>query len=182
MTAEDRAPSRRSLLALDALNFFLADVRDGLGPYLAIYLTSRLHWDADKVGVAMAAMLVGTVVAQTPAGGLIDRVRWKRLAVAAAAGIVAAGCVLMISMPAFAVIIAAQVAIGAAAAIFPPAVAALSLGIVGHAMLANRTGRNEAYNHAGNVVAAILAGGAGYYFGYWTIFYLVAAMAAASAS
>ena len=27
--------------ALDALNFFLADVRDGLGPYLAIYLPTE---------------------------------------------------------------------------------------------------------------------------------------------
>src|SRR4051794_6473694 len=99
MTGADRSPSRRSLHALDALNFFLADVRDGLGPYLAIYLTSRLHWDASKVGIAMAAMLAGTVVAQTPAGALIDRVRGKRLAVALAAGLVAAGCVSMIRVP-----------------------------------------------------------------------------------
>ncbi len=36
-TAE-RPTSRRALIGLNALNFFLADVRDGLGPYLAIYL------------------------------------------------------------------------------------------------------------------------------------------------
>src|SRR4051812_25281760 len=110
----DRAPSRRSLRALDALNFFLADVRDGLGPYLAIYLTSRLRWEADAVGLAMAAMLAGTVVAQTPAGALIDRIRWKRGAVALASGLVAAGCVLMVLLPGFAVIVGSQVAIGAA--------------------------------------------------------------------
>ena len=56
-----RSPTRRGLACLDALNFFLADVRDGLGPYLAIYLASRQHWDPSKVGVAMAAMLVGTI-------------------------------------------------------------------------------------------------------------------------
>ncbi len=181
MTDETRSPSRQSLLALDALNFFLADVRDGLGPYLAIYLTSRLRWDPDRVGMAMAAMLLGSVVAQTPAGWLIDRVRWKRLAVTLAAGLVAAGCVLMIRVPTFGSIIAAQVVVGLAAAVFAPAVTALSLGVVGHGGLARRTGRNEAYNHGGNVVAALLAGGLGYVFGYWTIFYLVAAMAAASA-
>ena len=38
MTSPGRAPSRQSLRGLDAANFFLADVRDGLGPYLAIYL------------------------------------------------------------------------------------------------------------------------------------------------
>ena len=169
-----------SLRALDALNFFLADVRDGLGPYLAIYLTSRLHWDPSRVGVAMAAMLVGTVVAQTPAGALIDRVRWKRMAVAVAAGVVALGCILMITVPTFPVIVAAQATVGVASTLFPAAIAALSLGIVGHAKLAARTGRNEAFNHAGNVAAAVLAGAAGYFVGYWTIFYLVAAMAAAS--
>lgn len=172
--------SPTSLRALGALNFFLADVRDGLGPYLAIYLTSKLHWDPSRVGIAMAAMLVGTVVAQTPAGALIDRVRWKRMAVAVAAGVVALGCIVMITVPTFPVIVGAQATVGAAAAVFPPAIAALSLGIVGHARLAARTGRNEAFNHAGNVAAAILAAAAGYFVGYWTIFYLVAAMAAAS--
>jgi len=182
MNEPGRSPSSLSLLCLDALNFFLADVRDGLGPYLAIYLTSRRHWDPSKVGIAMAAMLVGTVAAQTPVGALIDRTRRKRLAVAAAAALVAVGCVVMIGWPTFPVIVASQGLIGAAATVFAPAVAALSLGIVGHARLASRTGRNEAFNHAGNVVAAVLAGAAGYFLGFWAIFYLVAVMAAQSAA
>src|SRR5690349_8482823 len=37
--------------ALDALNFFLADVRDGLGPYLAIYLLTVQKWDAASIGI-----------------------------------------------------------------------------------------------------------------------------------
>src|SRR3954453_20553326 len=101
MGRETPRPSRASLRALDALNVFLADVRDGLGPYLAIYLTARRNWSPDRVGIAMAAMLVGTVLAQTPAGALIDRVRWKRWAVALAAGIVGLGCVAMITWPTF---------------------------------------------------------------------------------
>ena len=182
MPEVNESPSPVSLRALDALNFFLADVRDGLGPYLAIYLTSRLRWEPSRVGIAMAAMLIGTIVAQTPAGALIDRVRWKRLAVAIAAGLVAVGCVLMVSNSSFPFIIAAPASIGAAAAVFPPAISALTLGMVGPARLARRTGRNEAFNHAGNATAAVLAGAMGYYVGYWTIFYLVAAMAAASAA
>lgn len=182
MSESNRSPSGMSLRCLDVLNFFLADVRDGLGPYLAIYLTSRRQWDPSKVGIAMAAMLVGTVVAQTPMGALIDQARWKRLAVAMAAGLVAAGCIPMIAIPSFPVIVASQGLIGAAASVFPPAIAALSLGIVGHAGLARRTGRNEAFNHLGNVAAAVLAGVAGYFIGYWAIFYLVAAMATMSAA
>ncbi|WP_435018138.1 MFS transporter [Tundrisphaera sp. TA3] len=173
-------PSSLSLRSLDVLNFFLADVRDGLGPYLAIFLTSSLHWTPERVGIAMAAMLVGTVVAQTPAGAMIDRIRWKRWAVAGGAILVALGCILMITIPTFPVIVGAQAAVGVASTVFPAAIAALSLGIVGHARMAARTGRNEAFNHAGNVAAATLAGACGYFLGYWSIFYLVAAMAVGS--
>ena len=67
MPESNGSPSPMSLRALDSLNFFLADVRDGPWPYLAIYLTSNRHWDASRVGIAMAAMLIGTVIAQTPA-------------------------------------------------------------------------------------------------------------------
>lgn len=177
----DPRPSERSRRALDGLAFFLADVQDGLGPYLAIYLTTYRQWTPARVGVAMAAVVVGTLVAQLPAGALIDRTRRKRLAVAGAAAIVAACCVLMIAVPMFPVIVGAQALIGAAAAVMPPAIAGISLGLVGRRGLARRAGRNEAFNHAGNVAAAVLAGVAGTWLGYGSIFFLVAAMAAASA-
>ena len=45
----DRSASARR--PLDALNFFLADVRDGLGPYLAIYLLTIQHWDEASIGL-----------------------------------------------------------------------------------------------------------------------------------
>jgi MFS family permease len=174
-------PSVRSLWALDGLNFFLADVRDGMGPFLGTFLRDHHHWDAGRVGIALAASQIGTVLAQTPAGALIDRVRGKRVMVAIAAAAVAAGCVLLYLVPTMPVVLAAQTAIGAAAAVFPPAVAAITLGLVGRAVMPRQTGRNEAYNHAGNVVAAALAGLCAYLFGYGAMFFLVAGMAAASA-
>jgi Na+/melibiose symporter-like transporter len=64
--------------------------------------------------------------------------------------------------------------------IFGPAIAAISLGVVGHAHFAARTGRNEAFNHAGNAFAAVVAGGAAYWWGPSVVFGLIAAMAAAS--
>jgi hypothetical protein len=46
MTADSSvAVSRRMARALDSVNFLLADVRDGLGPYLSIYLLLVHHWD-----------------------------------------------------------------------------------------------------------------------------------------
>ena len=178
--AESR-PSSRSLWALDSLNFFLADVRDGMGPFLGTFLRDHHHWDAGQVGIALGASQIGTVLAQTPLGALVDRIRWKRLAVAIAAAVVAGGCVLLYLVPTMLVVLAAQTAIGAAAAIFPPAVAAITLGLVGRAVMPRQTGRNEAYNHGGNFVAAALAGACAYFLGYGAMFLLVAAMAAASA-
>jgi MFS family permease len=178
----ERHPSWRSVWSLDGLNFFLADVRDGMGPFLGTFLREKHHWDAAQVGIALAASQIGTVLAQTPAGALIDRIRGKRLAVALAATTVAAGCIGLYLVPTFAVVIAAQAVIGAAAAIFPPAVAALTLGLVGRAVMPRHTGRNEAFNHAGNVVAAALAGVSAYLFGYGAMFLLVAGLAAASSA
>ena len=42
--------SQRSLYALCLMSFFLADVRDGLGPFLGIFLTER-HWRPDEIGL-----------------------------------------------------------------------------------------------------------------------------------
>ena len=52
---DEPQPSRRSLLGLDGLNFLMADVRDGLGPYLSIFLKGGQHWQPGAIGIAMAA-------------------------------------------------------------------------------------------------------------------------------
>ena len=179
--SQDLSPSLTSVRALDGVNFFLADVRDGMGPFLGTFLRTDQGWDAGRVGIALAASQIGTLLAQTPAGGLIDRIAWKRLAVAIAAIVVALCCALLYVVPTLGLVVVAQATIGAASAIFPPAIAALTLGIVGRTLLARQTGRNEAFNHAGNVVAAALAGLGAYFLGYPAMFVLVAGMAAASA-
>lgn len=70
--------SRHNTRALDALNFFLADVRDGLGPYLAIYLLAVHHWDPASIGLVMSLASVTALVTQLPAGALIDNTHHKR--------------------------------------------------------------------------------------------------------
>src|SRR5260370_2572124 len=68
----------RSKAHLEWLIFFLADVKEGLGPFLAIYLLSSQHWDAGKIGIVMMIAGVATVAARTPFGAFIDWTRWKR--------------------------------------------------------------------------------------------------------
>src|SRR6185312_6655577 len=73
---------------LDALNFFLADVRDGLGPYLAIYLLTVQRWDPASIGIVMSVGGIAGILAQTPAGWFIDRTRAKRAVLVVAAAVV----------------------------------------------------------------------------------------------
>jgi predicted MFS family arabinose efflux permease len=83
-------------------------------------------------------------------------------------------------MPNFIPVAITQAVAGAAESIFQPAIAAITLGMMGPKAFTKRTGRNEAFNHAGNAVAAVLAGGLAFVFGPIVVFYLLAVMAAAS--
>lgn len=166
--------------ALDWLNFYLADVIGGVGPFLAIFLTSSQHWDPGQAGIVLTIGGVATVLARGPCGALVDAVAWKRTLIAAGAGVVAAASVAMTLYPSFWPVAAAQALNGIADAIFPIAVSAISLGIVGRAGFTARIGRNEAWSHAGNVATAILAGAAGYIIAPAAVLWIVAALSAAS--
>lgn len=174
----DRAASARA--PLDALNFFLADVRDGLGPYLAIYLLTVQHWDEASIGFTLSAAGIAGIVAQTPAGAVIDTVRAKRAVIVGAAIAITAASLAIPLFPGLVPVTMLQAVSGVAGAVFPPAIAAITLGIVGPKAFAARVGRNEAFNHAGNAVAALLAGALAYWLGPVAVFWLMAAMALAS--
>jgi len=172
--------NRRNDLSLDGVNFFLADVRDGLGPYLAIYLLAVHRWEPASIGVVMTVAAIVGLVAQAPAGALIDRVRSKRTVVAAAALLVTLACLVLPFTSSFGLVALTQAVSAVAASVFAPAIAAISLGITGPRAFTRRTGRNETFNHAGNACAALLAGGFAWLFGPIAVFYLMAAMALAS--
>ncbi|WFU38025.1 MFS transporter [Bradyrhizobium sp. CB82] len=176
----ENADQRGADRALDAANFFLADVRDGLGPYLAVYLLTEQRWDEARIGLLMSIATIAGIVAQTPAGALIDATRGKRLVMVAAAILVTTSSLLLPVWPSFWPVAISQGIAQAAAVVFPPAIAAVSLGIFGHRAFTARIGRNETFNHAGNAVAAAIAGVTAYWFGPSVVFYLLAAMALAS--
>lgn len=166
--------------ALDAANFFLADVRDGLGPYLAVYLLTEQHWNEARIGLVMSIATIAGIVTHTPAGALVDATRAKRTVMVVAAVLVTLASLSLPLFPGFLPVAISQGIAQAAAVVFPPAIAAVSLGIFGHAAFARRIGRNESFNHAGNAVAAALAGLTAYWFGPTVVFYLLAIMAVTS--
>ncbi len=177
MSSESFSGPRRSLFALDGVNFLLGDVQGGIAPFLSIYLLSSLNWTPGLIGVAVSAAGIATLVTQTPAGALIDRVTWKRHLMALAMAVIAAGSIATVWYHHFFTIVSAQAVIGAAGAFLTPVVAALTLGIVGYDRMSARLGRNQVFNHAGNLFAAVSAGLMGYYVARAGIFYLAAIMA-----
>jgi MFS family permease len=182
MNVEHGLPSRRSLRALDLLAFFLADVKGGVGPFLAIYLQASRHWNSASIGMALAATAVTGVIAETPAGALVDRLRQKRELVAVAALLIAVACLATVWFWSTAGVMAAQGLVGLVGAVFQPALAGISLGLVGYERLDRRIGRNESISHAGNVVTALSAGLLGYLVSQSWIFYTVAAVSVVSAA
>lgn len=176
MTARRNGQGR----TLDALNFFLADVRDGLGPYLAIYLIAvrgPAHgWNEATVGTILTIAGIVGLLSQTPAGILIDRAANKPRIVMAAAMLVTISSLSLPLVSGYAMIAVTQSIAAAAGAIFAPAISAITLGLVGPKMFARRVGRNEAFNHAGNAVSAALAGILAWRFGPVVVFWLMAAL------
>lgn len=180
MSSKNPDQARQAGRALDAANFFLADVRDGLGPYLAVYLLTEQHWDEARIGLVMSIATIAGIVAQTPAGALVDATRAKRMVMVVAAIMVTSASLSLPLFPSFGPVAISQGIAQAAAVVFPPAIAAVSLGIFGHAAFTRRIGRNETFNHAGNAVAAGLVGVFAYWFGPTVVFYLLGTMAIAS--
>jgi predicted MFS family arabinose efflux permease len=170
----DRPPaSEGTLRGLDWLNFFLADVQTGVGPFLAIYLAGY-GWNEQRVGLALSVGGIAGILAQTPAGALVDRLRRKRTLVAAAIGALTVGALLIALAPNFWSVMSAQLLIGGTSSVFIPAICAISLGIVGRRLFDARQGRNQSYSSAGNVIAAMLMGALGYFVSNRSIFFFVA--------
>jgi len=179
MADKGTGPSKKSLRGLDFLNLFLADVQTGVGPYLSAYLAASQHWKPAEIGIALSASAIATVITQTPAGALVDRLNQKRTLIILGVALVAIGCLGIALFPTFPIVMACQILIGVAAAIFPPAIAAVTLGLVGRSKLDKQTGRIQAFNHAGNVIAAVLSALVSFV-AQKGIFFVIAAMAVGS--
>jgi len=165
-----------SLAALNALNFFMADVQAGLGPFLGVFLQAR-HWSPAQIGIVMTIGGLSGMVVTAPLGAFVDRTVAKRSVVVATALIIAVASTAILLWPNFAVVTTAQIVTGIAGAAVGPAIAAITLGLVRQQGFPHQLGRNEAFNHSGNVVAALLAGISGYFFGLGAVFVVLAVMA-----
>lgn len=166
----------RSIRPLEWLNFFIADVQTGVGPFLAAYLVAN-RWNPRDTGLALTLGGMVTVLAGPPAGALIDRSERKRTLVACAILMLVAGAVLLTFTTHWPGVAGAQVLIGGAAAVIPAALAAITMGIVGTDRFDRQFGANQGFNAAGNVFTALLLAAVSYWLGIHSIFPAAAVLA-----
>jgi MFS family permease len=155
-------PSERSQRALDWLNFFIADVETGFGPFIVVYLAAS-GWLQGQIGLVLTVGSVCGIASQLPGGAIVDGVRSKRTIVAVALVMVAAGALLFYVSAALWFVLLAQLLHGLTAGLITPAKAAIGLGLVGHRGLSQRLGRNHCYDSFGNASTAGAMGLLGHY-------------------
>jgi MFS family permease len=171
------APHSSSLHALDWLNFFLAALLTGFGPFVAVHLTDR-GWDPAHIGFVLSASGLVGLITQIPGGELIDITKARRAIVGAGAAAIALALLAIALRPDFTWVAAALIVQGAAGSILGPGIAAISLGLVGHDALAERLGRNQRFASIGGLAAAAFMGLIGYLLSTQDIFLVAAALAA----
>ena len=168
-------PSGASLRGLDGVNLLLAGTLSGFGPYLAAFLAQQ-DWSRQNIGFVLTAGGFAGLLGQLPGGALLDALRSKRLAVALGAGVVAAAALIIAVLPSFPLVSGALVLQGVTGGFLGMAIAAISLGLVGNAALAERLGRNQRFASMGGVFAAGLMGLIAYFLSYRAIFVVAAAL------
>ena len=167
------APSRRSLRGLDWFIFFVADVQTGFGPFVSVYLTGQ-KWTQVDIGLVQSAAGLVALAGQIPGGALVDFARSERRVAGLAVAAISVSALAYAAWPIFPVVLFAAVLHSGASCVLGPAIAAISLGLVGHAVVSERLGRNARFASIGNGLAAAAMGACGYFLSARAVFFVTA--------
>ena len=166
---------------LDALNFFLADVRGGLGAFVSVFLLTEAHWTAAEIGTVLTVSGLIGIAVHAPLGALIDATRRKRALLVVSVALLALCAIAIERAPTGPVVFFADVVMAVLGGVFAPTVAALTLGLVSERDFAARLARNAVFDRIGNFTIAALVGLVGWWFSQRLTFYLVPFFALLSA-
>ena len=169
------APSRASQRGLDWFTFFVANLQTGFGPFLAVYLTTQ-KWTQVDIGLVLSIGAIAGLLCQMPGGWAVDAARSKRRIAIAAVGCIGLAALLIALFPVFAMIVMAKLLHVGGSSVVGPAIAAITLGLVGHAALSQRLSRNARFAAIGNGLAAGLMGACGHLVSAQAVFLVTAAL------
>jgi MFS family permease len=168
-------PSKKSLRGLDWFIFFVADIQTGFGPFIAVYLTSQ-KWTQIDIGLVLSAGGLIALLGQMPGGALVDAAKSERFVAGLALSAIATAALAYAFVPIFPVVLAAACLHAAASCVLGPCIVAMSLGLVGHAAIGERLGRNARFAAVGNGMAAAAMGAVGYFFEPRAVFLVTAVL------
>ncbi len=170
---QQNASRSTRLWPLLAVSFFMADMQSGIGPFVGVFLLQR-GWASGMIGTALTIGSIAGLLLATPIGGFIDTSRHKRAwVIVPGIAVIAASSIILVWQN-FCAVAASQIATSIASAAIVPAVTGITLGMVGQRGFNRQNGRNQAFNHAGNMVGAALSGLLGWELGYFAVFLLSA--------
>jgi MFS family permease len=166
-------PVANAIRPLLSLNFFMADMQAGIGPFLGVFLLAH-GWQSGLIGTVMTVGGVAGMLMTTPAGALVDATKNKKfyVIIPGICTVIASGLILLSQN--FWLVTISQVATAVAGAAIGPAVSGITLGIVRQVGFNRQIGCNQALNHAGNMVGAGLSGLLGWQFGFTAVYWLAA--------
>jgi MFS family permease len=165
----------RCRLGLNGLSFFIAAVQTGFGPFFSVYLTEQ-GWSQVDIGFALSVGTGAVLISQLPAGTLVDLIHQKRLANGLGLLLVGVSALVLIMHPTPGPVWLAQAIHAVGSCILDPAIAALTLVLVGHAAFSERLGVNARYASLGNATAAAALGALASYVSERAVFIATAAM------
>jgi predicted MFS family arabinose efflux permease len=171
------APSRGTLRGFDWFIFFVADVQTGFGPFVSVYLTAQ-KWTQVDIGLVLSAAGLVALAGQMPGGALVDFARSERLVAGLAVAAISVSALAYAAWPIFPVVLSAAALHSGASCVLGPAIAAISLGLVGHAAVGERLGRNARFASIGNGLAAAAMGACGYFLSARAVFFVTALLLA----
>jgi len=148
-------------------------VQTGFGPFISVYLTTH-QWTQVDIGLVLTAGGLAALAFQMPGGLLLDAVRSERRVAALAMIGISASALLLALWPIFPAVLGAQILHAAASCVLNPAIAAISLGLVGHAAVGERFGRNARFASIGSGLAAAGMGATGYFLSNQAVFLVTA--------
>lgn len=103
-----------------------------------------------------------SLIGQMPGGAVVDAARSERFIAGIAIVAICVSALTYAAMPIFPVVLAGSILHALASCVLGPAMAAISLGLVGHAAIGARLGRNARFASVGNGLAAAAMGAVGY--------------------
>jgi predicted MFS family arabinose efflux permease len=151
-------------------------VQTGFGPFVAVYLTTQ-KWTQVEIGFVLSIGGVVALIGQMPGGAIVDAARSERLVAGLAIATIGVSALAYAAWPIFLVVVAAATLHAAASCVLGPAIAAISLGLVGPLAIGERFGRNARFASLGNGVTAAVMGTCGYLLSSRSVFLVTAVLA-----